>query len=803
MARPLRRVPGLRRVIAKSRVRAGQLPKEDETDASSSTMRCWLVETMAPLFDATATSFHFRAGMAVMAAIVLAAPVARSSYAASHATRLTSQISAVQANGIPSDEDCSCPDPAPARKAGEPVDPRFASALTELYNKMSAGDRFSREEVSVLKRFHDGSPVDDIEAEVVASRALFDHYVEHRRLNGHQRHLFDRYLAYMSEADREPADLKGNCVTESATAECEPNDVASQATVAVHPYFTGEFSYTDDVDYFSFTVGRSCTVSIMFDADPVQSGNKVSSQVELLDVHQTVLSTSQGLTRVVPCTVPSAGTYYLRVSPDPAMGSQVGASGSYSLGVSQACAIGQVGRDDPKFKRVHPFEQGQPCKSGPMRNFEAFEFNVAESGPIVASLCPSGGGAADFDSFLVVYQAADGSRVDPFGADGCTDAVAANNDYCGLQSQVTADVAAGFFYVVVTGRCGSSLGSFTLNVTRNGEALGCSRVTPPPGEPEEEEFTVEMTATPEPVQTNGLVTFTIVLANAGCPRQQVVATDVLPPETAFVSCTTSAGTYAVSGNTVTVTIGRLDATNVVTVTIVARTACAMSTGARFSNTVVVTGKGGGGGHEEEAPMFRIMDTVECSVTNPPPVITIPAPMTKVANALQGYSVGAYVAFPMPAVADNCPGPVDVTCAPASGSFFGQGETSVTITATDSAGAVSTGTFRVTVLSPFGVCCVDDYSHDTFSQVVDRTSPIYGFWTYRVAATGTTMGGMADSLAYVPGRSLTSYDRNDPLWTMNANISFASRTGTVKVVERATGVSHVLRDRNTGDTPACQ
>jgi len=76
----------------------------------------------------------------------------------------------------------------------------------------------------------------------------------------------------------------------------------------------------------------------------------------------------------------------------------------------------------------------------------------------------------------------------------------------------------------------------------------------------------------------------------------------------------------------------------------------------------------------------------------PPTITCPA------DVVQGNDPGlcsAVVAYPAPAVSDNCPG-VTVVCAPPSGSVFPVGVTTVSCTATDSGGATATCTFTVTV-----------------------------------------------------------------------------------------------------------
>ncbi|MDN4594492.1 HYR domain-containing protein [Polycladomyces subterraneus] len=76
-----------------------------------------------------------------------------------------------------------------------------------------------------------------------------------------------------------------------------------------------------------------------------------------------------------------------------------------------------------------------------------------------------------------------------------------------------------------------------------------------------------------------------------------------------------------------------------------------------------------------------------------PVITCPADVTVPNDPGEN---GAIVTYPNPTVTDNCPGPIDVSCSPASGSFFPIGTSTVTCTATDAAGNTATCSFTVTV-----------------------------------------------------------------------------------------------------------
>jgi hypothetical protein len=85
----------------------------------------------------------------------------------------------------------------------------------------------------------------------------------------------------------------------------------------------------------------------------------------------------------------------------------------------------------------------------------------------------------------------------------------------------------------------------------------------------------------------------------------------------------------------------------------------------------------------------------------PPTLDLPAPITVFANQTAGKVV-SYAAT----ASDNLPGPVTFSCTPPSGSLFPNGKnaplsTTVTCSATDAVGNNATGTFTVTVVSPFG------------------------------------------------------------------------------------------------------
>ena len=70
--------------------------------------------------------------------------------------------------------------------------------------------------------------------------------------------------------------------------------------------------------------------------------------------------------------------------------------------------------------------------------------------------------------------------------------------------------------------------------------------------------------------------------------------------------------------------------------------------------------------------------------------------------------GAIVNYPPPTVVDACPLGFTASCAPASGSFFPIGTTTVTCTVTDPCGGTATCSFTITVFDtePPTICCCD-------------------------------------------------------------------------------------------------
>jgi hypothetical protein len=207
-------------------------------------------------------------------------------------------------------------------------------------------------------------------------------------------------------------------------------------------------------------------------------------------------------------------------------------------------------------------------------------------------------------------------------------------------------------------------------------------------------------------------------------------------------------------------------------------------------------------------MAQCMFTV--TVNGTPFSITCPDNINTAAGVpVDGTScvgTGSVIEYPAPVVTSStCNGNVTVACVPASGSTFPVGTTTVTCTATDANNQTAMCSFTVTVagtVANFGACYVDDYTGDTFSQVIDPTDPNFGFWQYHVQATGETICGIAEFVSYIPGHSHISYDNDASNVWMDTNVNLGAGTAVIQVNTFSPNRRFILRDRNIFNDPPC-
>lgn len=109
-----------------------------------------------------------------------------------------------------------------------------------------------------------------------------------------------------------------------------------------------------------------------------------------------------------------------------------------------------------------------------------------------------------------------------------------------------------------------------------------------------------------------------------------------------------------------------------------------------------------------------------------------------------------------------------------------------------------------VTGVFNICARDDASGDAFRAFVgSRTLQTNGSWEYRTAA-GQVFCGVAEMVSYQPGRSLVMTDRTpNPTdcsrASMTVQIDFVRRIAIVQLVDRQSGRTYTLRDRNIADS----
>jgi hypothetical protein len=205
--------------------------------------------------------------------------------------------------------------------------------------------------------------------------------------------------------------------------------------------------------WYSFTLPNSYTVSasVCDAADYDTCLGIFDSNMNLVAVNDDGAGCT-GFTSLLPgCCLP-AGTYYLVVD---AYGDE---SGDYELTVEFG---------------AEPCMQTDPCESAEqiacggsfagstvgMENYVGnnagdffFEVTISEEGPITFSLCDGG---TDYDSYLRLY--------DICPTDAGAVELAGNDDFCGLQSELTVVLDAGTYWLVVEG-FSSSEGNFSLQV---------------------------------------------------------------------------------------------------------------------------------------------------------------------------------------------------------------------------------------------------------------------------------------------------------------------------------------------------
>jgi Zn-dependent metalloprotease len=161
------------------------------------------------------------------------------------------------------------------------------------------------------------------------------------------------------------------------------------------------------------------------------------------------------------------------------------------------------------------------------------------------------------------------------------------------------------------------------------------------------------------------------------------------------------------------------------------------------------------------------------------------PPDKIAVTASPGQTGAAVSYGTPAATDNCAG-VTTVCAPASGSIFAVGLTTVTCTATDAAGLKATCTFTVTV---YDVCLQDSTSPN-------RVLLFNSFTGDYVFCCGTSRFSGRGTITKAAGDITLQHNASDR--KVLGKVSTSSRTGSASLQSPPGSVKCTVTDPNIRD-----
>lgn len=124
-------------------------------------------------------------------------------------------------------------------------------ALKQLNSQLRAGEPFSREEISILKRFAAGESITELEADTLISRSLYQRFTLGEELTRDHEILFDLYSSFAARREHDILDLKTDLSIDSssnslrspnAVEVAPPNDLCAGAEVipaaGPFPYLT-------------------------------------------------------------------------------------------------------------------------------------------------------------------------------------------------------------------------------------------------------------------------------------------------------------------------------------------------------------------------------------------------------------------------------------------------------------------------------------------------------------------------------------------------------------------------------------
>ena len=188
-------------------------------------------------------------------------------------------------------------------------------------------------------------------------------------------------------------------------------------------------------------------------------------------------------------------------------------------------------------------------------------------------------------------------------------------------------------------------------------------------------------------------------------------------------------------------------------------------------------------NDPAVPFVDLVATGRLETT--PPTIACPANVTAVSAVACPPKTSTAVTYTAPTATDNCPG-VTTACIPASGSTFPVGTTTVTCTATDTAGNTATCSFTVTVFNGR----LQDDSDPNNVVLFDITTGDYVLCCGGTVFTGkgtVILKGCAFTLQHNPS------DRR-----LLVKIDFSQQKGTASLQFPPGALKCTITDRNMAD-----
>ena len=168
----------------------------------------------------------------VVSSIVLIATIASSAVSPSPLDMRPTGAGAGPSTGVPSTR----LKPRPRDGEGE-LSGDTTVALSSLLSRLKSGEAFSAEEEDVLTRYGGGEEINDIEAQTVISRALYEYYIKANELSPEHEKLLAAYIAFIAPRKIHVDDRRARIAEQErrdpapSPEAAPPNDICANAVV--------------------------------------------------------------------------------------------------------------------------------------------------------------------------------------------------------------------------------------------------------------------------------------------------------------------------------------------------------------------------------------------------------------------------------------------------------------------------------------------------------------------------------------------------------------------------------------------